>query len=359
MLRARFCHAYPGFRLAVDLALPMRGVTALFGASGSGKTTLLRLIAGLERAADGYLSLGDSVWQDASVFLPAHQRPVGVVFQDARLFPHLTVRQNLAYGRRRVANTSLSRSPGGRGEEEMAEWLGIDHLLTRKPDRLSGGEAQRVAIARALLTEPRILLMDEPLAALDADRRTEILPYLERLHAEADIPIVYVSHSFDEVVRLADHLVLLDDGGVVAAGGLMELTTRLDLPLAHRPEAEAIIEAQVVEHDAEFHLTCVGFTGGRLWLSLHDAPVGSTVRVRVRARDVSLTQAPQIGTSILNILPAVLMDLAGEGDSQVVIGLDVGGTRFLSRVTRKSVSLLGLAPGTTVYAQIKGVAIVE
>ncbi len=351
MLHARFSHAYPGFRLAVDLALPMRGVTALFGPSGSGKTTLLRLIAGLERATEGHLSLGDAVWQDASVFLPTHQRSVGVVFQDARLFPHLTVRQNLAYGQRRTGAVG--------GLDAMAERLGIDHLLARKPDRLSGGEAQRVAIARALLTRPRILLMDEPLAALDANRRAEILPSLERLHAELDIPILYVTHSFDEVVRLADHLVLLEAGGVVASGRLTEMMTRLDLPLAHRPEAEAIIEAEVLEHDTEFHLTCVGFAGGRLWLSLQDAPMGRTVRVRIRARDVSLTQVPQTGTSILNILPAVLTDLAGEGDSQVVIGLDIGGTRFLSRVTRKSVSLLGLVPGMTVYAQIKGVAIVE
>lgn len=351
MLHARFSHAYPGFRLAVDLALPMRGVTALFGPSGSGKTTLLRLIAGLERATEGHLSLGDAVWQDASVFLPTHQRSVGVVFQDARLFPHLTVRQNLLYGQRRTGAVG--------GLDAMAERLGIDHLLARKPDRLSGGEAQRVAIARALLTRPRILLMDEPLAALDANRRAEILPYLERLHAELDIPILYVTHSFDEVVRLADHLVLLEAGGVVASGRLTEMMTRLDLPLAHRPEAEAIIEAEVLEHDTEFHLTCVGFAGGRLWLSLQDAPMGRTVRVRIRARDVSLTQVPQTGTSILNILPAVLTDLAGEGDSQVVIGLDIGGTRFLSRVTRKSVSLLGLVPGMTVYAQIKGVAIVE
>ena len=335
----------------MDLALPMHGVTALFGPSGSGKTTLLRLIAGLERATEGHLSLGDAVWQDASVFLPTHQRSVGVVFQDARLFPHLTVRQNLLYGQRRTGAVG--------GLDAMAERLGIDHLLARKPDRLSGGEAQRVAIARALLTRPRILLMDEPLAALDANRRAEILPYLERLHAELDIPILYVTHSFDEVVRLADHLVLLEAGGVVASGRLTEMMTRLDLPLAHRPEAEAIIEAEVLEHDTEFHLTCVGFAGGRLWLSLQDAPMGRTVRVRIRARDVSLTQVPQTGTSILNILPAVLTDLAGEGDSQVVIGLDIGGTRFLSRVTRKSVSLLGLVPGMTVYAQIKGVAIVE
>ena len=335
----------------MDLALPMRGVTALFGPSGSGKTTLLRLIAGLERATEGHLSLGDAVWQDASVFLPTHQRSVGVVFQDARLFPHLTVRQNLLYGQRRTGAVG--------GLDAMAERLGIDHLLARKPDRLSGGEAQRVAIARALLTRPRILLMDEPLAALDANRRAEILPYLERLHAELDIPILYVTHSFDEVVRLADHLVLLEAGGVVASGRLTEMMTRLDLPLAHRPEAEAIIEAEVLEHDTEFHLTCVGFAGGRLWLSLQDAPMGRTVRVRIRARDVSLTQVPQTGTSILNILPAVLTDLVGEGDSQVVIGLDIGGTRFLSRVTRKSVSLLGLVPGMTVYAQIKGVAIVE
>lgn len=350
-LRASFRHAYPGFALAADLTLPMHGVSALFGPSGSGKTTLLRLMAGLERAADGSLALGATVWQDATRFVPAHQRPIGFVFQDARLFPHLSVRQNLAYGQRRAG--------AGGAIEAMAERLGITHLLARKPDRLSGGEAQRVAIARALLTEPRILMMDEPLAALDAARKAEILPYLERLHAEANIPILYVSHSFDEVARLADHLVLLDGGRVVAAGSLVELTTRLDFPLAHRAEAEAIINAQVVAHDAAFHLTCVGFSGEKLWLSLHEAPIGSVVRVRVRARDVSLTLAPQTGTSILNILPATLTDLGGESDSQVMIGLDVGGTRLLSRVTRKSVSLLGLVPGVRVFAQIKGVAIVE
>lgn len=351
MLRVQFRHTYPGFALAVDLTLPMHGVTALFGPSGSGKTTLLRLIAGLERAAEGHLVLGDQVWQDATHFLPPHQRPMGYVFQDARLFPHLTVRQNLAYGQRRAGVEG--------GLEEMAERLGIGPLLSRKPERLSGGEAQRVAIARALLTRPRVLLMDEPLAALDAGRRAEILPYLERLHAETAIPILYVSHNFDEVARLADHLVLLDAGRVVATGGLAELTTRLDLPLAHRPEAGAIIEARVAEHDAAFHLTCVAFSGGRLWLSLHDAPVGSAVRVQIRARDVSLTLTPQTGTSILNILPAVVTDLAEEGSSQRVIGLDVGGTRFLSRVTRRSVQILDLVPGKPVYAQIKGVAIVE
>ncbi|MBM4189368.1 MAG: molybdenum ABC transporter ATP-binding protein [Betaproteobacteria bacterium] len=355
MLSLRFDHAFADFRLQVDVRLPMQGVTAFFGPSGSGKTTLLRLIAGLEKPARGFLQVGTAVWQDGPQGLPTHQRRVGYVFQEARLFPHLSVAENLAYGQRRAGSPQGTQVDRAR----LLQMLGIEALLTRRPERLSGGEAQRVAIARALLTDPQILLMDEPLAALDAARKAEILPYLERLHAESQIPIIYVSHQFEEVARLADHLVLLEAGQVVASGPLSELTTRLDLPLAYRAEAEAIIDAQVVEHDTAFHLTRVAFAGGHLWLPLHSAPIGSLVRVRVRARDVSLTLAAQTGTSILNILPAVLTDLAEESDSQVMLGLDVGGTRFLSRVTRKSVSLLDLVPGKTVFAQIKGVAIVE
>jgi molybdate transport system ATP-binding protein len=351
MLHARFLHAYPGFALDVDLNLPMRGVTALFGPSGSGKTTLLRLLAGLERAAEGRVHVGDVVWQDATHFLPAHRRPIGYVFQDARLFPHLTVRQNLAYGLRRAGSAEDLQA--------MAARLGIEPLLDRKPLRLSGGEAQRVAIARALLTQPRVLLMDEPLAALDAARRAEILPYLERLHVEAEIPVIYVSHSFDEVARLADHLVLLDAGRVIAAGALHELTARLDLPLAQAAEAEAVIEARVVAHDPEFHLTRLAFAGGELQLPYHAAAMGQAVRVGIRARDVSITLEAQQGTSILNILPATIVAMAAAGPAQVVLRLQVGEAFLLARVTRKSAQTLGLTLGRSVFAQIKSVAIVE
>lgn len=335
----------------------MRGVTALFGASGSGKTTLLRLIAGLERASVGRVALGERVWQDDNHFVPTHQRPIGFVFQDARLFPHLTVAQNLAYGQRRAGAADDIAA--------MAERLGLTHLLARKPARLSGGEAQRVAIARALLTAPRLLLMDEPLSALDPARRAEILPYLERLHAEAEIPIVYVSHSFAEVARLADHLVLLEAGRVTAQGALTELTTRLDLPLASGTEAEAIIEAQVAAHDRDFHLTRLAFAGGELWLPYHDAQVGQPVRVGIRARDVSLTLEAQQGTSILNILPVRIAAVADCGPAQVMLRLSVGegettpGTALLARVTRKSAHALNLVPGRRVFAQVKSVAIVE
>lgn len=218
-LQLRYRHAYAGFALEVGLRLPGRGITALFGPSGSGKTTLLRLIAGLERPASGFFALGNAVWQDERLFLPAHQRPVGYVFQDARLFPHLTVRGNLDYGRKRAKATDRSAA--------IVALLGLGGLLERRPERLSGGEAQRVAIARALLTEPKVLLMDEPLAALDAARKGEFLPYLERLHAELEIPVFYVSHDAGEVARLADYVVVLEAGRVAAEGPPSQLPSHL------------------------------------------------------------------------------------------------------------------------------------
>jgi molybdate transport system ATP-binding protein len=356
-------HAYPSFNLAVDLSLPMRGVSAIYGPSGSGKTTLLRLVAGLERAARGRVVLGDpvlgdTVWQDEARFVPTHQRALGYVFQDARLFPHLTVRANLAYGQRRARSSARL--------DDVVELLQIAPLLARSPDRLSGGEAQRVAIARALLTQPALLLMDEPLSALDAIHKAEILPYLERLHRSLDIPVLYVSHQMDEIARLADHLVMMQAGQVVAEGPLTTLLTRLDLPIAHRLDAEAVIAATVVAHDTTYHLTTVAFAGGHLELPYHPVAAGQSVRIRVRARDVSLTLAAQTGTSILNILPATVRDMAFDGDAQVMVGLALGdathetdAVRVLARITRKSADLLSIVPGRQVYAQIKGVAIVE
>jgi len=351
-LVARFRHCYPGFGLDVDVRLPARGVTALFGPSGSGKTTLLRLIAGLEKAADGYLTVGGAVWQDANHFVATHVRPLGYVFQDARLFPHLDVQRNLEYGLRRVPPASRRVSLDG-----VIDLLGIGPLMHRKPDRLSGGERQRVAIARALAVSPSLLLMDEPLAALDQARKQEVLPYLERLHDALEIPVVYVSHSIDEVARLADHLLVLDAGRVSAQGTPAALMARDDLHLARGDEIGSLIEATVASHDDAYQLTDVVFPGGRVSLPRQAAAVGERVRIRIMARDVSLTLAAQTGTSIINILLARVTRIAEAGPSQSLVALDLGGTAILARVTRKSVDALGLNPGLAVHAQIKGVAI--
>ncbi|MCK9529581.1 MAG: molybdenum ABC transporter ATP-binding protein [Gammaproteobacteria bacterium] len=353
-VQVRLHHGYGGFSVDVDLRLPGRGVTALFGPSGSGKTTALRLIAGLERADDGFVSVNGEVWQDGSRFLPAHKRPLGYVFQEASLFPHFSVRGNLDYGRRRA-----KAAMDDEALESVVELLGIGHLLARMPDGLSGGERQRVAIARALAVNPRLLLMDEPLAALDLKRKHEILPYLERLHDELSIPVLYVSHSPDEVARLADHLVLMENGRALASGPCLELMNRPDLSLAQREDGESLLAATVVEHDEQDHLTRVAFTGGELWLPRHDLAPGNTVRVRIHARDVSLSLTRPSGTSILNILPATVLEFDDIDSGQSMVRLQVGGVALLARITRRSVRALALAPGQGVYAQIKSVALVE
>lgn len=355
-LRLRLAVDFPAFSLQVDLALPGRGVTALSGPSGCGKTTCLRAVAGLQCAPGALVSVNGERWQDddRAIFLPTHRRPLGYVFQETRLFTHLDVRRNLEYGMKRVAPALRRVSLA-----QAVELLGIGPLLARRPDTLSGGERQRVGIARALATSPKLLLMDEPLASLDLARKREVLPYLERLHAELDIPVLYVSHSPDEVARLADHLVLLDAGRVIASGPTHELMTRLDLPLAHGDAAGSVIEAVVASVDAAYGLVQVAFAGCTLSLPHSGVGVGQRVRVRVQARDVSLTLRPQEGTSVLNILPATITDLADDGPAQRMVGLDVGGVRMLARITRKSADLLELAVGMGVHAQVKGVAIVE
>jgi molybdate transport system ATP-binding protein len=242
---------------------------------------------------------------------------------------------------------------------EAVELLGVESLLTRRPHGLSGGERQRVAIARALLTSPRLLIMDEPLAALDRASKREILPYLERLHNELAMPVLYVSHAPDEVARLADHLVLLDSGQVRAAGPIGELLTRLDLPREQGTEAEAIIEARIAGHDESYHLSYLDFAGGRFSVARNALPLGHSARLRVLARDVSITLQPQTGTSILNIFSATIDDLAEEGPAQMLVRLDIAGIPMLARVTRKSASALALAPGKQVYAQVKAVALLE
>jgi molybdate transport system ATP-binding protein len=351
---ARFKLNYPDFELDVDLDLPGRGVTALFGPSGSGKTSCLRVIAGLERSATGLVSVKGAVWQEdaRNLFVPVHQRALGYVFQDANLFAHLSVAQNLAFGLSRVAPAQRSVSL-----DQVVALLGIGHLLERQCTTLSGGERQRVAIARALATSPRILLLDEPLAALDARRKAEILPYLEKLHNALDIPVLYVSHALDEVARLADHLVLLEAGQALASGTTTEMLTRLDLPLAHGDTAGAVLTATVVRHDHDDHLTSAQFSGGLLSVPMQTAAIGQPLRIRVQARDVSLTLEKHSGTSILNILNATVIALSPDSPGQVMVALDVAGCPLLARVTAKSARALALAPGLVLFAQIKGVAI--
>jgi len=356
-IQARFHLDWPGFTLDVDLDLPARGVTALFGHSGSGKTTLLRCMAGLERASLGKLIVNGEVWQDdahkSGHWLPTHQRPLGYVFQEASLFPHLTVMGNLRYGMRRISNAQQA------GLDQAIELLGISHLLERKPDRLSGGERSRIGIARALALRPRLLLMDEPLAALDLKRKQEILPYLERLHAELDIPVIYVSHAPDEVARLADHLVVMDAGRAVAAGPLTETLARLDLPIRLGDDAGVVLGAVVVERDARWHLARVEFAGGSLWVRDGGHAMGEPVRLRILARDVSVALERIEGTSILNCLPATVDLLAdSEHPALALLRLQAGPSPLLARLTWRSAVGLGLIPGMPVWVQIKAVALI-
>ncbi len=341
----------PSISLDIAVEIPEKGVTAIFGKSGSGKTTLLRAIAGLEKEVKGRLSVSGNVWQDGKVFVPAHKRPIGYVFQEASLFPHLTVRKNLEFG--------YKRRGGGISPEKASEMLGIEHLLSRSTEGLSGGERQLVAIARALLSGPELLLMDEPMASLDRDSKREILPWLEKLKHELEIPVLYVSHSPDEAAALADHLVLIGQGKVKASGPITELMTRLDLPLAHGEEAESVIIATIESHDIENHLTTVSFSGGRLHLPLHEIGIGAKVRIRILAKDVSLALDPAQRSSILNILPAKIEEIAEDGPGGAMVRLSAGEAGILSRITRKSVQSLGLSPGTLVHVQIKGVALLK
>jgi molybdate transport system ATP-binding protein len=342
------------FQLDVNLELPGRGITSLFGPSGCGKTSLLRAIAGLDRHAAGYLRMGDLVWQDEDTFVPAHRRAVGYVFQEASLFEHLSVQGNLEYGLNRVPPSARSIPL-----ERAIALLGIDPLLQRSPATLSGGERQRVAIARALAVSPRLLLMDEPLAAVDLERRQEILPWIETLHRELEIPIIHVSHSPEEVARLADHLVLMRAGRIAAAGDVHEIFTRLDLPLALDNEATSVIEATVSGHDEEYRLTRLDFDGGQFTIPRQPLAVGSPVRLRLAARDVSLTLQHQSGTSILNILPAAVEGISLDDEAQVTVRLLAGSVPILARITRKSAAELGLQPGMQVFAQAKSIALLH
>jgi len=340
----------------VDFEIRARGVTALFGPSGCGKTTTLRCLAGLDRMAHGSFSVDGEAWQDRRHFLPPHKRAIGYVFQDANLFPHLSVRANLLFGARRAGKNDAGTGPAF---DELVELLGLRAMLDRAPSRLSGGERQRVAIGRALLSQPRLLLMDEPLSALDARNKGEILPYLERLVTRLPMPVVYVTHAPDEVARLADHLVVLDNGRVIASGPLTEVTSRLDLPIRDEENAGVILHANIVERDEPWHLARAAIAGGSLWVRDSNLRMGQAVRIRVLARDVSLALEQSEDTSIQNRMPAAVREIA-QGDHPAVrlVRLDIGGSPLLSRLTARSVDQLRLAPGKTVWAQIKSVAVI-
>ncbi|MGE0372005.1 MAG: molybdenum ABC transporter ATP-binding protein [Gammaproteobacteria bacterium] len=353
-LLARFGFNAGGFRLDAAFELPADRVTVVFGASGSGKTTLLRCLAGLERAR-GALSLAGEVWLDdrRGVFVPPHLRRVGMVFQHAQLFPHLDVRGNLRY--------AAARS--GAGPDETAgvvELLGIAALLARNVDGLSGGERQRVAIARAVLSRPRMLLLDEPLSALDTASKRDILPYLERLNRTLAIPMLYVTHHLDEVLTLGDHMLLLDAGNVVATGPINDLLASLDLPLAARDDAATILDGEVIDHDREHHLTTLRVARQRLRIPLVSVPAGQIVRVKVQARDVSLCLDRPDRTSILNVLPARVsaVQAAGSAPAQRLVRLEVDDSiAVLARISAFSAHQLALHPGMRLYVQIKSVAL--
>jgi len=343
-----------GFQLNAEAQLPGMGITALFGASGSGKTSLLRCIAGLEQTEKGHLEVNGECWQDSAkgLFIPPHQRALGYVFQEAALFPHLRVKANLEYGWRRTP------SAGRKGDlNHICDILGIGKLLQRYPHQLSGGERQRVALGRALLNSPRLLLMDEPMAALDRPRKAEIMPYLERLHAEADIPILYVTHDLEELARIADHLALVEKGRILRQGPLAEMFASIDLPIARDENAGAIIKTQVTKHDDEYHLTHLHFSGGEILISQIERAVGEPLNIRIHARDVSLALQPPGESSILNVIQAIITEMQDQGAGRIMVRLDAGGTPLLARITHKSQSRLGLEVGMPIYAQIKSVAV--
>lgn len=350
-------HRHGAFALSARFEAP-GGVTALFGRSGAGKTTLVDAIGGLLRPHRGRVALGETVLLDTErgLFVPRHRRRIGIVFQEGRLFPHLSVRQNLLFGR-----WFAPRHEDGADVGAVVDLLGIGPLLGRRPAGLSGGEKQRVAIGRALLSKPRLLLMDEPLSALDDQRKAEILPYIERLRDEAGVPIVYVSHSVAEVARLADTLVVLEEGRVRAAGPAADILARLNVaPLAEARDAGAVLDAQVAAQDEHFGLTTLTTPAGTLRVPRIALPVGAALRVQVPARNVMLSLGMPSGSSALNVLPAVVVEIlsadAAAGPT-AALRLDCNGVALLARVTRLSVVEMGLAPGVPVFAVIKSVAL--
>lgn len=343
------------FHLRIHTTLPEKGVTVIYGHSGSGKTTLLRALAGLENIPGADIQFQDNLWQKAQHFVPVHNRPLGYVFQESSLFEHLSARKNLLFAQKRADNNSHKIE-----WEQVVELLGIGDLLDRFPAQLSGGERQRVAIARALLVQPKLLLMDEPLASLDQARKREILPYLDKLKRELDLPVVYVTHSPEEVAHLADYLVVLDKGEIVASGNLAETLTRLDFPIHLGEEAGAVLEAKVVERDTQWGLSKIQISAGHLWFRDNGIAVGEYVRIRIFARDVSLAVTPHEDTSIINSIPATVLELEPDNHKGLMlVRLKLENDIIVARVSTLSCHKLDVRPGKQFWAQIKSVAIVQ
>jgi len=344
------------FSLQLDVQLPDQGITVILGASGAGKTSLLRCVAGLDRADQARIEMGGVLWQDdqQGVFVPTWQRALGYVFQEASLLPHLTVKQNLTYGLKRIGSRTPMHSLA-----QAIELLGIGHLLERSPAGLSGGERQRVALARALASQPRILLLDEPMASLDAARRQEILPWLEKMRDELHLPMLYVTHAANEAARLGAHMLVLEHGQVQAQGTVSEVFANIDQALGAGEDMGALLQGTLVERHADWHLCRIAFDGGELWLRDSGLALGQSVRMRLLARDVSVaTVAPQ-HTSIQNLLSAVIEAVADDDHpSQVLVRLRVGPSAVLSRITQRAWAQLGLQVGQQVFLQVKTVALV-
>jgi molybdate transport system ATP-binding protein len=361
-IAAHFIGTLGSFDLDVALNAPMHGVTALFGPSGCGKTTILRCMAGLQRLP-GHLTVGGETWQDDAkgIFRAPHERPIGYVFQEASLFPHLSVRANLLFGQRRAAKAGVLEEIK---LDDVVGLLGIGALLDRAPSHLSGGERQRVAVGRALLTQPRLLLMDEPLSALDSMTKDEILPYFEALHENLSLPIIYVSHDIAEVERLADTLILLERGRVLASGPLTEIEADPALPLVQAPEAAVTLDGTVASIDDAYALTTFAVPGGSVIVPGRQGNVGTHRRLRIKASDVSFVRNRPVDTTILNCLPVQILSVDRQDESAVQmnivasLGPDTLGARIVARVTRKSQEAMGLAPGLRIFAQIKSVALV-
>ena len=351
MIEARFQVAFDSFSLDLDLKLPQRGLSVILGESGSGKTTLLRCIAGLQASGESFLKIGEQVWVDSKQrqFLAAHHRSIGYVFQQANLFPHLSVAENIYYGRKR-----LKQRLSDDKLTDLIELLGISGLMSRQVTTLSGGEQQRVAIARALAMEPKILLMDEPLAALDWQRKQDILPYLQRLQQSLEIPVIYVTHSLQEMAQLANHVVILQAGRIHAQGSLSEILQRPELAMNQQADAFSVWPVRLLDHDSSFALSRVGFDTGELFLPQLDVSPGQSFRLQIYARDVSLTLQQPVNTSILNVLAATIVSIRETTPGQCIIHLQVSEQSLLAQITRKSQEMLNLKPGMAVFVQIKG-----
>lgn len=357
-IRGDFRGRLGGFALDASFAVPAAGITGLFGPSGCGKSTVLRCLAGLQHLPGSLCEVDGDVWQDDTTFLKPHQRPIGYVFQEASLFQHLSVQDNLMYG---APKRHAGPLPGDIAFDEVIELLGLARLLPRAPRNLSGGERQRVAIGRALLSQPKLLLMDEPLSALDRLTKDEILPFLERLHARLLLPVIYVSHDMAEIERLADHLILMRAGQVIGVGPLSELQSNPALPLATSRDAAVNMDATAETYDAEYGLLTLRLDGGRLLVPSAPVPAGERRRIRIAAGDVSLSREAPRETSILNALAVRIVSTSAIGPNEVLVVLALGpdgnGAPLLARVTRRSWDQLQLAEGLDVFAQVKGVAL--